>query len=151
MADQDKAMKKEKVSFLEGKWSWILIAVLWMAALGMIAAIILSPEEETAESEQLVNEIEGEVSEAEPGNGSDDQADFETVDQWTGEDDKATNVFSTETGEWRISWKAYDEVFEGAGILQIFVNDADGSMLDLVVNETGPSEGNTYVRTTPGD
>ena len=76
-----------------------------------------------------------------------------TIAEWQGEGMRSTESFLTQSREWRINWRTYDEPFENAGILQIFVYDAntDDIFIDLVANVQGPSEANSYVRTPPGE
>jgi predicted nucleic acid-binding Zn ribbon protein len=84
---------------------------------------------------------------------SDERASGEwiAIAEWQGEGMRSTESFKTQTSEWRINWRTYDELFEGASILQIFVYDANDIFIDLVANVQGISEANSVVRTPPGE
>jgi hypothetical protein len=49
-----------------------------------------------------------------------------------------TRPFTVERG-WTIQWKAL-----GRGVFQIYVKDAEGLIVDVAANETGPSSGTSY-------
>ena len=72
------------------------------------------------------------------------------IASWTGSGIKSTETFITTDKEFRIEWTTTNEAFPGAGILQIFVYDENGNMVNLAANVTGAKEDVSYVRTKPG-
>lgn len=84
----------------------------------------------------------------ERGGGSSSSAatTWHTLKEWQGSGMKETETFTPATREWRIRWKTSNESFAGAGILQIYVYDANGGMVSLAANKQGVGEDVSYVR-----
>ena len=68
---------------------------------------------------------------------------------WQGTGMQTTQIFVIEptADSWVLEWEATDEVFAGAGILQVFLyrpNGQDGELVDLPVNQLGIGEGRSW-------
>lgn len=74
---------------------------------------------------------------------------FIQIASWKGSGIKKTELFTTTNKEWVVRWKAENE--NVAGITQVMVYDADGGMVDIVVNAQGVGEDESFVRTKPGE
>lgn len=77
-------------------------------------------------------------------------ASWRMLAEWSGSGMKQTETFTTPSREWRIKWRTSNEPFPNAGILQIFVHNADGAMVTLAANKQGPGADESYVRSPPG-
>jgi hypothetical protein len=75
---------------------------------------------------------------------------WQTIATWSGSGMKETETFTTRTREWRIQWQSRREPFPNAGLLQIFVHDADGGVVSLAANKQGPGKDVSYVRAPAG-
>jgi hypothetical protein len=75
---------------------------------------------------------------------------WHTVRSWAGEGIRETESFHVASREWRVTWKSSGEPFPGAGILQIYVHRADGTLVTLAANKQGPGSDTSYVRDAPG-
>jgi len=69
--------------------------------------------------------------------------------EWNGTGMKNTEVFEVKS-PWRIVWNVTKEPFEGAGLLQVYLNKADGSMVALPINQLGAGEGETWMHKESG-
>lgn len=72
------------------------------------------------------------------------------VASWSGSGIKDTETFTTTQREWRINWRTQKEPFQGAGILQIYVHNEDGALVNLAANAQGVRADVSYVRAPPG-
>ena len=69
--------------------------------------------------------------------------------EWTGAGMKNTEVFEVKSS-WRITWNVTKELFEGAGLLQVYLNKVDGSLVALPINQMGAGEGETWMHKESG-
>jgi len=75
--------------------------------------------------------------------------DWHELASWKGSGAKTTESFQAKS-EWRIRWKTSNEVFAGAGILQIMVYDSAGKLASLAANKQGVGSDTSYVRGPAG-
>lgn len=71
---------------------------------------------------------------------------WRVVQTWKGSGIKETETFSVASREWRIHWETRNEPFAGAGILQIYVHQEDGTLVSLAANKQGTGSDTSYVR-----
>ena len=128
----------------KGAWGLLSISILaWI-----FSALFIYPLFTSNNNQQLAGQksIDAQLS------SSEDEKNWVTIAEWQGEGMRSTETFITQTNEWRINWETYDELFEGASILQIYVYDANNNdlFIDLVANVQGESIASSYVRAAPG-
>jgi hypothetical protein len=73
---------------------------------------------------------------------------WRVLKSWSGSGIKTTETFAVGSREWRIQWRASNE--RAAGILQIYVHDEAGHLVDLAANHQGAGSDTSYVRGRPG-
>jgi len=121
----------------------VVIAGLVVLVIGAVNAA--PPQRQVAEPK--VAESKG-ASEAPPPAKA---PEWTRIASWDGSGIKDTESFETTSREWRVSWKTSREAFAGAGILQLYVHNADdGGLVSLAANKQGAGEDVSYVRTKPG-
>jgi len=76
-------------------------------------------------------------------------AGWRTIASWRGSGIKNTESFTTTAREWRIKWNTGSSGPFG-GILQIYVYDSDGGLVNVAANATSSGSDVSYVRARPG-
>ncbi|MGI6148066.1 MAG: hypothetical protein ACOYEU_01760 [Limnochordia bacterium] len=68
---------------------------------------------------------------------------------WKGSGMKNTELFNIQK-PWRITWTVTKELFRGAGLLQVYLNDSKGNIVALPINQLGAGEGETWMHKESG-
>ena len=69
---------------------------------------------------------------------------WRTIKKWSGKGMKQTETFEVENHEWQIEWSATNEDF--FGFLGVYLYKENGSLVSILVNQTGEGDGSTYIR-----
>jgi hypothetical protein len=123
--------------------------VILVAAISFVSYTLYQERQKALYAKSGLATIRQEV-EALASESDETDKEWKVIASWSGSGIRSTESFQIQNREWRVRWRTQNEVFPGAGILQLYVYDQNDNLVTLAANTQGPSSDVSYVRGGPG-